>query len=161
MKCSFYISFLLFQLFYTLISFCCQIQTVKLTPILFSTEHGKTLMQIAEKTKAAIHLHGESQTVFDFLCAPVSYTSQVISFQGTELSILSQDHLYQILKNLRFLKGICWRRAAKWPFGCNKTECLIKHQLMWISQSGGNVSKYSKIELPHTYLLCQEVGTLQ
>uniref|UniRef100_A0A671MC06 Tumor necrosis factor n=1 Tax=Sinocyclocheilus anshuiensis TaxID=1608454 RepID=A0A671MC06_9TELE len=38
-------------------------QTVKLTPILFSTEQGKMLKQIAERTKAAIHLHGESQTV--------------------------------------------------------------------------------------------------
>uniref|UniRef100_A0A672K6R5 Lymphotoxin-alpha n=1 Tax=Sinocyclocheilus grahami TaxID=75366 RepID=A0A672K6R5_SINGR len=37
-------------------------QTVKLTPILFSTEQGRMLKQIAERTKAAIHLHGESQT---------------------------------------------------------------------------------------------------
>lgn len=51
-------------------------QTVKLTPILSSTEQGKMLKQIAGKTKAAIHLHGESQTVpLTFLCAPGSYSS--------------------------------------------------------------------------------------
>ncbi len=33
---------------------------LKLTPVLFSTEQGDILMQIAERTKAAIHLRGES-----------------------------------------------------------------------------------------------------
>lgn len=49
---------------------------LKLTPVLFSTEQGRIMMQIAERTKAAIHLRGESQTAsLTFLCALGSYTS--------------------------------------------------------------------------------------